>query len=163
MTYEVPWFIYALIVDGDIVYIGRTTQPEIRRRRHLWERQKGLDPTFEVICCSSTTADAAAVETTLIAKHAPKFNVAHSSRRRPTVRLVKTFRPGIDGLVPVTMRLRDGMMHPDEARKVWTDGPGTIQERIARMGWPLATAYQIFGPYGAGDEIMERARNQKKD
>lgn len=27
MTYEVPWLIYALIIDGEIVYIGRTTQP----------------------------------------------------------------------------------------------------------------------------------------
>jgi predicted GIY-YIG superfamily endonuclease len=83
MNYEIPWFIYALIVDDEIVYIGRTTQPTARRRQHRWEQRKGCNPELEVMCCSATTADAVATEAMLIAKHAPKFNVAYSPRRRP--------------------------------------------------------------------------------
>lgn len=158
MNYEIPWFIYALIVDDEIVYIGRTTQPTARRRQHRWEQRKGCNPELEVMCCSATTADAVATEAMLIAKHAPKFNVAYSPRRRLVVRHVETFRRGIDGPIPVTMRLREGMMHPNDARKVWIDGPGTMQERLARMGWTLTTAYQIFGSCGAGEAVMERAR-----
>lgn len=162
---DIPWFIYALTVDDEIVYVGRTMYPNRRRRQHLWEQRKGINPQLEVLCCSATKSDAAATEAMLIAEYTPKFNIAHSSKRRPVVRHVETFRPSLDGPAPVTMRLREGMMHPDDARKVWMEGPGTMQERLARMGWSVSAAYQMFGSYGAGAAMMDmvRAREDERE
>lgn len=156
------WFIYAISEGDEIVYIGRSTRPDRRSAQHGWGRFNARNVRFAVLCCARNFADASAVEAALIARHTPRFNVAFNGARRPVVRHVKTVRQGPNGPISVTMRLREGMMHPDDARDVWLNGPGTMQERLERMGWELSAAYRTFGSFGAGDAIMKKAQQRRE-
>lgn len=157
------WFIYALSEGDEVVYIGRSTRPERRHAQHKWARFKGRDVQFTVLCCACGVENASAIEARLIAAYNPRLNVAFKDKPTPVVGHVETMRQTPNGPVPVTMRLREGMMHPDEARAVWLNGPGTMQERLDRMGWKLGTAYQMFGSFGLGDALMKRAQKRREE
>lgn len=145
------WSIYAISDDSGPIYIGMTAMPERRRKYHLWGRFRGRGVRFDVLCCAVTEQDAAEVEAALIFKHRPRLNIAHSIVRPPVVQYIDTTRRAHGQDVPFRMRLREGEKHP-----------GTMAEKLALMGWSQTRAYQMFGSFGAGAAIMERARAKRR-
>jgi hypothetical protein len=142
------WHVYGIFADRRLQYVGCTANMKKRRARHSIDTMAGRRFTMRVLASAQTEADARRIETEMIATKQPPLNHTHNPARRQVVTLVPVLRPSMaGGMVPTTMRLSEGTMHPDEAMRVWRNSALELPEKIALMpGWSLGRAYFIFGP-----------------
>lgn len=143
------WVIYAIMVDDKIDYIGMTRNLERRTHGHKGNRYFDFWLRPVVLHRARTLETAKRVERRLIRKHKPPRNVQHNPDKKGAVTYVDTYRLSPSGVeLPVRFRLREGMMHPDEARKIWCDPEDLVNAVVLQSmpGWTLERALSMFGP-----------------
>ena len=142
------WVIYAIMVDDKIDYIGMTRNLQERTHGHQGNRYWDWSLTPVVLCRARTLETAKRAERRLIRKHKPPRNIQHNPKKGAFT-YVETHRLSPSGVkIPVRFRLREGMMHPDEARKIWCSPEDLINAVALRSmpGWTLERALSMFGP-----------------
>lgn len=140
------WTVYAIEVDGILEYIGITSQPVMRRRHHGATTFWGVPFAMRSLHSGLTKRGALRLEKTEVLGRKPRRNIQHQARGN--IALVDTFRwNGSGRWLPVRFRMREGVMHPDRARKIWHRGSRRLNgEVIKRMpGWTVHRAIQMFG------------------
>lgn len=144
-----PWAIYGVYVGGHLEYIGLTVNVAARRAHHKKMRFAGEDFSVRVLRRAETLLEAERIERSLIERRQPPRNIEWRGLGRGKHILVNTVRANWRGdMIPVRLRIRPGMMMPDEARFVWlAGGHGSNAAAIAEMpGWTIERAYHTFGP-----------------
>jgi hypothetical protein len=141
------WIVYGIFVDGVLRYIGKTGEPIYRRGAHRCGRFHGKPFEMRTLRQCRSEAHALRVERAMIEAEQPPDNKQHRPER--SFQRIQTWRPGANGIrLEVSMSLHDGMMHPDQARKVWFSRKHrTSGEAASHMpGWTPDRAAYMFGP-----------------
>ena len=143
------WTVYGIYVAEELRYIGVTKDMRARRTDH--EVKLFYGERFEMRPMSTHRLRPAAMtaEKRAIRRHKPPLNRQYNEPGRGAYIHVETVRPGHEGrALPVTVRLRHGMMPVEEARAIWiSDEYGSDGDALMHMtGWRFDQAYRIFGP-----------------
>lgn len=78
------YYIYALIKDQEVVYIGQSSNVMARLGSHIQERVKDFDSY--AIVCKATHEDVDAIERKYIEDLKPKYNIVHNKNDSSYVR-----------------------------------------------------------------------------
>lgn len=143
------WTVYGIYVAEELRYIGVTKDMRSRRIDH--EVKLFYGQRFEMRPISTHRLQKAALqaERRAVRKHRPPLNRQYLGLGRGAYIHVETVRPGYEGrAIPVTARLRPGMMPVEQARAIWIGNPDEADgDALMRMtGWRFDQAYHIFGP-----------------
>jgi predicted GIY-YIG superfamily endonuclease len=120
---RIAHYVYELIVNGEVVYIGCSKNPERRKYAHKGRKALAAWPSINVITGFWSRDKALRLEKKLIMERKPPLNRAHTGRKAPP------------------------RMSDDAARKIWLGYPRlTNQQVMAKLpGWTFELAYMRFG------------------